>query len=424
MHQVDTGGDRFFIRLGQFQRRHFHDCQQHRRVNRQHHVTPGATNFRLLLHGRATHNPQRLVGEQMANAAALVPSLHVFAIRPADVGSDHPPLRAVHENTGAAAARRDAIVQRPDHVRTENALTRAKHFGVNRVVDQRGERLAVAADCLHHVAARVVKLRSVIVIGNLPVGLAGGDPERRRLQPGDRLVDRLGGFVANEVEILKIRVGAAPAVGEAVAVGCTVRVRRADQNMRGRNGLDLPPHAVTQRGGEAEEVRADERHPRAAVLEHHRPHREVAVFFGDRIGRPNAAGHRQQRLRRDHPHRYPGAKLRVRDRRVAKRDGEQNNESDRFHKWKSSVRNVTPGRQECHQEYSLMPSHPPHPAGSGSQPLPPPSYSIERAATRRQIGQTPSGCISRTVPAEIGRPTVDQGQAAPRPADGRRHTLP
>ena len=158
MHQVDTGGDRFFIRLGQFQRRHFHDGQQHRRVDRQRHVTPSATNFRLLLRGRATHNPQRLVGEQVADAAALVPSLHVFAVRPADVGGDHSPLRAVHENTGAAAARRDAIVQRPDHVRTENPLTRAEHLGVDGVVDQRGERLAVAIDRLHHVAPRVVQV--------------------------------------------------------------------------------------------------------------------------------------------------------------------------------------------------------------------------------------------------------------------------
>ena len=292
------------------------------------------------------------------------------------------------------------------------------------IVDQRGERLAVATDRLHHVATRVIKLWRVIVVGNLTDGLTGGNPERRGLQPGDRLIDRLGGFVADEVEILEICVGTPPAVGEAVAVGCTVRVRRADQNMRGRNGLDLPPHAVTQRSGEAEKVRADKCHPCAAVLKHHRPHSEVAVFFGDRIGRANTAGHRQQRLRRNHPHRYAGAKTRVRDCGVTKRDGEQNNESDRFHNWKIPIRNMTPGRQECHQEYSSMPSQTPQPARSGSQLAPPLSYSIERAAITRQIGQTPSGCISRTVPTEIGRATVDQGQAAPRPADDRRHTLP
>jgi hypothetical protein len=53
----------------------------------------------------------------------------------------------------------------------------------------------------------------------------------------------------------------------------------------------------------------------------------------------------------------------MRDRGVAKRDGEQNNESDRFHNWKSSVRNVTPRRKEYQQEYSSMPSQTPHPAG-------------------------------------------------------------
>ena len=99
---------------------------------------------------------------------------------------------------------------------------------MDRVVDQRGEWLAVAANRLHHAAARVVQLRRVIIVGDLPVGLAGGDLQRRRLQPGDRLVDRLGGLVADEVEIVEVGVGAAFAIGEAVAVGRAVRVRRAD----------------------------------------------------------------------------------------------------------------------------------------------------------------------------------------------------
>ena len=42
-------------------------------------------NFRVFLRDRATDNPQRLIGEQVADTAALVPSLHVFAVRPANV---------------------------------------------------------------------------------------------------------------------------------------------------------------------------------------------------------------------------------------------------------------------------------------------------------------------------------------------------
>ena len=96
------------------------------------------------------------------------------------------------------------------------------------VVDQRGEWFAVAIDCLHYIAARVIQLRRVIVVSDLSVGLASGDPKRRQLQPCDRLVDRLGGSVADRFQILEIRICATLAVGETVAVGRAVRVCRAD----------------------------------------------------------------------------------------------------------------------------------------------------------------------------------------------------
>ncbi|GIT77658.1 MAG: hypothetical protein Ct9H300mP32_0400 [Verrucomicrobiota bacterium] len=87
------------------------------------------------------------------------------------------------------------------------------------VVDQRGEWFAVAVDCLHYIAARVIQLRRVIVVSDLSVGLASGDPKRRQLQPCDRLVDRLGGSVADRFQILEIRICATLAVGETETVG-------------------------------------------------------------------------------------------------------------------------------------------------------------------------------------------------------------
>ena len=202
LHEVHMGGDRLLVRLGQAQRGGFHDGQQHRRVDRQRYVPTGATDRGIRLRGGTADNSQRLIGEQVPDALALFPSLHILPVRPAHIGGDHAAQCTVHENAGATAVRRQAVVQRPDHVRAEDALTRAEHFGVDGIVDQRGERLAVAPDRLHHATARVVQLRRIIVVGDLPGGLAGGDPQRHRLQPSNRLVDRLGGRVADEIEIV------------------------------------------------------------------------------------------------------------------------------------------------------------------------------------------------------------------------------
>src|SRR5438477_11343759 len=115
----------------------------------------------------------------MADAHALRPGAEVLALRTAIVRRDHAALRAVHEETDPGPFLSQLVVERTDQVRTTDALVGADHFGVYRVIHQRGQRFAIGAEGLDDVAARIVKSIRVVVIRDLPFGFAGGDLEGR-----------------------------------------------------------------------------------------------------------------------------------------------------------------------------------------------------------------------------------------------------
>ena len=73
------------------------------------------------------------------------------------------------------------------------------------VIDQSGEGLAVRADHLNDVAARVVERVGVVIEGDPSFRLAGRYFEARRLDPVERLVDGFGDAVADQVNIFQIR---------------------------------------------------------------------------------------------------------------------------------------------------------------------------------------------------------------------------
>src|SRR5206468_9305769 len=106
----------------------------------------------------------------------------LFAFGRAIVGGDHASLGAVHEQPDAAAFFLETLPERTDQIRTENPLTGADHFRMDRVVDEGGKRFAIRADGLDDVATRVVQLLSVIVIGDLSLRLASSDFEADRLE--------------------------------------------------------------------------------------------------------------------------------------------------------------------------------------------------------------------------------------------------
>ena len=182
-------------------------------------------------------------------------------------------MGAVHEDSRPATLFRQALVQRPDQVRAANAGPASQHLGVDRVIDERGDRLARSVHCLDHMTARIVQLLGVVVVGNLPFGLAGGNLEPRRLEVGGSFVERLGHPGAHQFQILLVPCGAARAVREAITIRRAMRVRRANQNVLRRNLLHRRPHPVAQRGGKAEKVRADNRRGCPSLLQHQRPYR-------------------------------------------------------------------------------------------------------------------------------------------------------
>ena len=162
----------------------------------------------------------------------------------------------------------------------------AQHLGVNGVIDQRGDRLPVWALRLDHAHPPVVEVGGVIVVGDLALGLAGGDLEGGRLKPVDGLVHRLGGLDRASVHVAQVARVPSLAVGEGVAVRGAMGVGRADQDVRGRNPAHAGPHAIAQDRGEAQEVERDHRHGDLALAEDDGPGRQLAPLFLGRVRRP------------------------------------------------------------------------------------------------------------------------------------------
>ena len=152
---------------------------------------------------------------------------------------------------------------------------------------------------LDHAHPRVVEFRSVVVVGDLSLGFAGGDLELRGLKVVERLVDGDGGLIADEVHVLEIARGLAVEAGEAVAVGRAVRVGRADEDVVGRDAGDLLVNAGAQHGGKPEQVELHDGDFGFALLEDHGAGRQLALLAGGGMARADAAGDRQQRIGRD-----------------------------------------------------------------------------------------------------------------------------
>ena len=75
--------------------------------------------------------------------------------------------------------------------------------------------------------------------------------------------------------------------------------------------LTLARHAIAQHRGEAEQVERHDGDRDVALAEDDRPGRQLAPFLLGRVGRPHPARDRQERIRRDHPHRGPDLDLGV-----------------------------------------------------------------------------------------------------------------
>src|SRR5258707_44051 len=95
---------------------------------------------------RVTYSYRRkLLKQAFVPGALVVPVAGERVSGPIQVavsGRDHAALSTVHENCQACDLRLDAVAQGTDQVRAENADFRSQHFRMNRVVDQRRNRLA------------------------------------------------------------------------------------------------------------------------------------------------------------------------------------------------------------------------------------------------------------------------------------------
>ena len=261
---------------------------------------------------RSSHDPQCLVGHRVADPLAFLPRADVFpntadriggGFEIAVVGRHHAPLGAIEEHGHAAAARFDPRAHRPDQVGGKDAPLVAEHLGVDRVVDERGDRRAVAADGLDDPHPPVVEIGGVIVERDPSLGLRRGDPQRRRTEAVEGLVDSRGRPPHDLLHPGEIpRVPPLP-IGEGVAIGGAVGVGGADEEMvRGETG-DERPHLVAEDGWESEDVDADDGHRRIRVSHDEDPCGEFTALFGDGMGGPHSPRHRQERLGGDHSHR-------------------------------------------------------------------------------------------------------------------------
>ena len=194
---------------------------------------------------------------------------------------------------------------------------------MNCVVDQRGNRFAIGIDGLQHAHSAIVQIGSVIVVGDLATRLVRGDFQPRRSKLVQRLVDRLGCFLTNEVHIVQVPRMAAAAVGKGIAIGRAVRVRGTDQDVLFRNPRHTNPHSIAQHRGEPQEIQSDDRDSCLAVLKDDRPRGELTLFLL-RISRgPQSPGDRQERIGRDDPSASACFELSMRDRAVEQKNNHQ-----------------------------------------------------------------------------------------------------
>ena len=78
-----------------------------------------------------------------------------------------PPWALFMNRAMPPALRLDRLAERTDEVGAENADVVAQHLGMDRVVHQRGDRLALGADRLDHAHSPVVEIGRVVVVGDL-----------------------------------------------------------------------------------------------------------------------------------------------------------------------------------------------------------------------------------------------------------------
>jgi hypothetical protein len=218
-----------------------------------------------------------------------------------------PPLRAVHEDRLATGLCFDFVAQRPDEIGADQTDAVPQHFGMDRVIHQRGDGLAVGADRLNHAHPRVVEFGGVIVVGDLSLGGAGGDFQLGWFQTVERGVEGLGGFRADEIHVFEV--AGVPAArrrnGERVAIGSAVRVRRADENIPRGNARHLRPHAVAQDRGKPEQVKSHHAHRDFPLAEDDRAGGQFPLLACDRIRFADAAADGQEGIGRDDAHGGP-----------------------------------------------------------------------------------------------------------------------
>src|SRR5262245_6220869 len=91
------------------------------------------------------------------------------------IGCDHSALCAVHEHSHPAQVGFEPVAEWADEIRTDQSDSIAQDLGMNRVVNDRADRLASRRNGLDNAHARIVEFWSVVVVGNLSLGVAGGD---------------------------------------------------------------------------------------------------------------------------------------------------------------------------------------------------------------------------------------------------------
>ena len=156
---------------------------------------------------------------------------------------------------------------------------------------------------LDHVHAPVVEVGCVVVVGDLALGLAGSDLDPCGLEAVDGLVDRDGGLVADEIQVLEVA-GVSPlAVGEGVAFRSAMGVGRADQDVRGGDPVDLGTHPVAQHRGETQQIERHDGHGNIGLAKDNRPGRQFPAFLARRLRHSHPARDRQQRIGCDDPRR-------------------------------------------------------------------------------------------------------------------------
>src|SRR5215471_15546994 len=135
------------------------------------------------------------------------------------------------------------------------------------VIDERSDRFSIGTDSLEDIAARVVKLWGVIVIGDFPFSFASRDFELGWLKSCRCFIDGFCHFRANRIEIFQVRCETAVAIRKAVAIRRTMSMRCANQDILRWDARDLRADFVAECGGKTEEVRADNRRARASIIE-------------------------------------------------------------------------------------------------------------------------------------------------------------